>query len=237
MNLNPNNTFNDLANRIMLNLAHRLDNAKEVHLIYDRYDNLSQNPKYEERLRRYGSETNFSFEIVCGHHIRDMNKVLVNNQSKSNLTSFIGNYLKYQVPTLDIMSTKIDNTEKKVFIAGAIEPRENTYVITKHYQYNDFNLKINHLEADTRITFHTNEIQNQYPQIKSQIIIESPDTDVFILILVHYRYFENEPYVWFYRGKISPKLDHRRYIPIHLLANEIGIDKFSSFMNSCYHWV
>lgn len=51
------------------------------------------------------------------------------------------------------------NQNRKVYVAGRIEPRENTHVISKNYQYFDFNLPCNHMKAATRIIFQVSELQ------------------------------------------------------------------------------
>lgn len=120
------------------------------------------------------------------------------------------------------------NENKKVYVAGGVEPRENTYVISKNYQYTDFNLACNHMEADTRIIFHVNELQLRHTDL--QIIVESPDTDVFILLLSHYKNFYSKPFIWFYTGRTDKKIDHRRFIPIHKLYEDLGPQKSSALI-------
>lgn len=62
------------------------------------------------------------------------------------------------------------------------------------------------------------------------IIVESPDTDVFLLLLFHFASFENRPQLWFSTGKISVRTDFRRYIPIHSLAQKLGKHICSSLL-------
>lgn len=213
-------TFNDVGHQLMEKILRKLFNADEIHLIFDRYDDYGINPKQEERFSRYGSGGQ-EIEIMGSRQIRDFKKVLANNENKSKLTSFIAEYLRENLPKTEIMSS---NENKKVYVAGGIEPRVNTYVISKTDQHIDIDLKCNHVDADTRIIFHVSKIQERYLE-QCQIIVESPDTDVFILLVSHYKYFDSKPSIWFYTGKTDSKLDHRRFIPVHKLYHEIGSQK------------
>ncbi|KAL7286707.1 hypothetical protein TKK_0019089 [Trichogramma kaykai] len=48
--------FNDLGNNIFQRISHRWKYAKEVYLVFDRYDDALVNPKREKRERRYGKK-------------------------------------------------------------------------------------------------------------------------------------------------------------------------------------
>lgn len=224
LEITPLTTYNDIGHRIMDNIVLKLYDADEVHLVFDRYDDSGVNPKQQERFSRYGSGSH-TVEIIGCRYVRDLKKILANIENKSRLTNFICKYLQQYLPTLEIMN----NETKKVFVAGGIEPRKNTYVISQKYQYDDFNLSCNHIDADTRIIFHVNEIQSRHPE-NTQIIIESPDTDVFVLLVSHYTYFDSKPFIWFYTGKTDKRIDHRRFIPIHKLYEQIGIKKSLSLI-------
>ena len=154
LNANNNATLNDVGHQIMEKIIRNLYDADKIHLIFDRYDDLGINPKQEERFSRYGNPSQ-TVEIMGSRHVRDFKKILASNENKYNLTSFVCKYLQDHLSYSEIMR----NENKKVYVSGGIEPRKNTYAISKNYQYADFNLACNHIEADTRIIFHANEIQ------------------------------------------------------------------------------
>lgn len=54
------------------------------------------------------------------------------------------------------------------------------------------------------------------------IYVESPDTDVFILLIGHYSSFNERPKVWFQTGVITRLQDLRRFIPIHIIFDTLG---------------
>lgn len=85
--------FNNLGNTILQSIVYRLNYVDQVHLVYDRYDDTSLNPKQEERYRRYGAGGK-AYNIHGNGVLNDFKKILSNDQSKSNLTKFICSYLK-----------------------------------------------------------------------------------------------------------------------------------------------
>ena len=81
-------------------------------------------------------------------------------------------------------------------------------------------LECSHEEADDRILFHVNHAI-KIGNFRS-IAIASPDTDVLVAAIHHYKkfiYFDLEE-LWFTSGKS----DSRTVLPIHDLVNEIDTD-------------
>lgn len=146
-----------------------------------------------------------------------MSKVLANSTSKSNLTAFIAAYLRINLPSNDALK----QDDKKVLIAGAIDWREDALVITKNSQCIDFNFKSNHLEANTRIIYHIIEIDKRNTN-NMKIVVETPDTDIFLLLIHHYLYFTSKPLIWMKTGTVVKHINKRRFIPIHKIYEVIG---------------
>ncbi len=61
-------------------------------------------------------------------------------------------------------------------------------------------------EADTKILLHANHITHT-----PNLVVSSPDTDVFVLCAHHFPSMPNCSKLWFKTGT----KDHTRYIPIH----------------------
>lgn len=81
------------------------------------------------------------------------------------------------------------NENRKICVDGVIVSPEDKYVISKMYQYANFNyLACNHMKADTRVIFHLSELHLRHTD-NLQVITEFPDTGVIILLLSHYKYF------------------------------------------------
>lgn len=219
--------FNSLGEIVLKKVMNRLHKASEVHLVFDRYDDESPNPKEQVRNRRYG-KNNKTYDITGTRPLKDLKTVLTNNQNKSNLTKFICTYIK---TNLYNHSVDFRNTNKKVYLAGGLVPRDNSFIINMNgICCIDPTLKCNHIDADTRLVFHVKCCQSQ-TETNQIIIVESPDTDVFILLLSKFQQFENKPELWFYTGKISIRTDLRRYIPIHFLSENLGQPLASSLIS------
>lgn len=73
--LNANNivTFNDFGHQIMQKIIRKLNDADEIHLIFDRYDDYGVNRKQGERFSRYGNGSQ-AVEIIGNRHVRDFKK-------------------------------------------------------------------------------------------------------------------------------------------------------------------
>jgi hypothetical protein len=73
-----------------------------------------------------------------------------------------------------------------------------------------------HEEADTRMIFHATYADKQFgmKQVKGRIITKSPDTDVLVLA-VHF-------FPWFQTGSITSTRDGRRFIPVHEIVNSLN---------------
>ena len=84
--------------------------------------------------------------------------MLSNDQNKSNLTEFLCNYLKQNLPKCDIM---IKNPNKKVYLSGGLELRKCAFTINYQECKVDPDFNSNHIYADTRLIFHVRGIQRR----------------------------------------------------------------------------
>lgn len=218
LNNNGLQTFDDLAFRIMEGLIRRLSFATEVHVIFDRYDSASCSPKQDERYRRYGNESR-TYDIKSGRSLPELKKLLANDDNKSALTEFICKYIQENLPNSPIMK----NRDKRVVLAGGLKPRHCAFIITYQSAHSDMKFNCNHMEADTRIVFHVAQISSTIEVNNSRnIFVESPDTDVFVLLIAHYQLLEHEPLLWFHTGRVARLVDNRRFIPVNLIATRLG---------------
>lgn len=85
----------------------------EVHYIFDSYDDYGINPKQLERFARCGLNSHW-VETVRTRYVRDFRKIMINNERKSSLTKFSGEYIRDNLPNSWIMG----NENRKVHIAG-----------------------------------------------------------------------------------------------------------------------
>ena len=106
------------------------------------------------------------------------------------------------------------NSEKCVVLAGGYDNRLITKSISRTGCKNMPSLSSNHTEADTRIIFHVNVCSHQ----ASDVIVQSMDTDVFVLLIGHFSKFKSNSKIWMHTGTINKTTDLRRFIPIHDLV-------------------
>lgn len=89
-------------------------------------------------------------------------------------------------------------------LAIAIE-RENAELVTE--------LNADHEEADTRLLLHAKYAASD----EVRVVIQSPDTDVFVLCIAHSGDIGCHE-LWFRTGT----KDHVRHIPVHTIAANLG---------------
>ena len=104
-----------------------------------------------------------------------------------------------------------------LIIAGGFKDVLVTRKVTKEGSCRDETLSCNHEEADTRLIFHAHKA-SLASQIK-QIVVWSPDTDVFILCIYHKERIYS-PELWFRTGV----KDKSRFIPVHTICTNFGSD-------------
>ena len=88
INLTPLKTYDDIAIKVMEIIVNKLKYSDEVQLIFDRYDDTEPNPKDAERFCRYGAGGR-KYDIKSGKAFPDFQKLLGNNNNKSDLKRFI----------------------------------------------------------------------------------------------------------------------------------------------------
>ena len=80
-------------------------------------------------------------------------------------------------------------------------------------------LRSNHEEADTRIILHAKHAA----QPDRRLVIQTPDTDVLVLSVTHFRSLDC-PELWFRTGV----KDRQRFVPVHDIAHALGEKMCSS---------
>lgn len=164
------------------------------------------NPKAEERMQRYLQ--NFQvYEIAANHSLPDWTKILSSDVNKNALIMFLCSYIE------DNLEISVSQGNKKLFLAGGYSDRRVTKMISSSGEQDYKNLFSNHTEADSRIIVHAYYVIKQYTD--ATLIVKSPDTDVFTLLIAHYSQLTTDAELWFKTGHVTRKTDLRRYIPIY----------------------
>ena len=58
---------------------------------------------------------------------------------------------------------------------------------------------------------------------QGQIVIRTPDSDVVVLAIHHFRKLNNTTKFWIHAGVATRTEDRRRYIPIYILAESYSV--------------
>ena len=200
-------TFGDVANYVVKGIIGRLEFAHEVHFVFDRYDgDPRKSPKILEQLKRSGFGAHEYTNLHPTRTLPPWKKVVANNQTKALLTDFLSLYFERYRNLIPV--------GKFVFFGGGYTDRQLTRVVSSDVVRRESTLSCDHTEADTRIIVHA---VSRSRVRQSTVFVESPDTDVFILLLGHYRSMACGTDVWFHTGVG----DERRFIPIHCLDNAL----------------
>lgn len=187
-------------------LAHR-QGAKQVHVLFDRY--IPDSLKNQTRLVRGETLSSGPVAIQSNMLIGDWKRVMSSTKSKSELTRLYTRFL-----TENCHELLDDNTV--VYVAGGLGAK--TLRVTSTYvEYVD-SLSSNHEEADTRILLHiayagTLDVQ--------QVVVFSPDTDVFVLLVHHFPQLKVGT-LYFKTGRKGLHRDMTRYIPVHEVVGSMN---------------
>ena len=98
-------------------------------------------------------------------------------------------------------------------IRGGFRDGEKAVTVTRGQCREAEALRSNHEEADTRMILHANHAV----RADRRLVIQSPDTDVLVLSVSHFRSLDC-PELWFHTGM----KDRHRLIPVHDIAHALG---------------
>ena len=200
-------TFGELASKIFDIVRHLFNTSSvlRVDIVFDRYD-TEHSIKEMERQRRQnvsGYEVQIYSSSVPVPKLWD--KFMSSNTNKPELAKFLCEHWSSQyvacVPSgkMFVLSGDFVDREKAVIMRdGSCEFCEP--------------LSCNHEEADTRLILHANDAK----QISERIVIWSPDTDVGVLGIQHYKNIKRE--LWLCTGV----KDKSRFVPLHEIAINMG---------------
>ena len=104
-------------------------------------------------------------------------------------------------------------------IGGGFRDDEKAVTVTRGQCREVEALRSNHEEADTRMILHVNHAV----RADRRLVIQSPDTDVLVLSVSHFRSLDF-PELWFRTGM----KDRHRLIPVHDIAHALGEKMCSS---------
>ena len=129
-------------------------------------------------------------------------------------------YFQYQVNLCDFLSAALCRLgehqlppQKELVIGGGFRDGEKAVTVTIGQCREVQVLRSNHEEADTRMILHA----KYAARTDRRLVTQSPDTDVLILSVSHFRSL-GCPELWFRTGL----KDRQRMIPVHDIAHALG---------------
>ena len=203
-------TFLDMAEQFLHHIlqASRAEKSiDQIHIVFDRNDENS----LKQQTRQKRGDTGIQHKIHIQSEIaipKEWKKFLTRGENKENLAAFYTNFI------IENAGEELNEGET-IFVSGGL--KEKAYRVTKDGTTEYQSLKSNQEEADTRIILHTTVVSNNGAV---RIILNSPDTDVLVLLL-HHRPYICAKELFFLTGRTGTHVDLRRYIPVHSLFDKL----------------
>ena len=199
-------TVRDLCEATFHRLQRESITYKEVHLVFDRYDNdLSiKNQEREDRGKDGGIEVHItSMDTPLP---KQMSKFWAVSRNKANLVEKICGYIQ------DEASSLLDG--RTIVLAGGLADGETCLKITNCGVESLPKLSCSQEEADTRLMLHAKDAAERFPE---KVVIWSQDTDVVVLSAYYFNRIAAK-HLWIKCGTAK----QRKYIPIHTLCTNLG---------------
>lgn len=172
-------------------------------MVFDKY--LESSIKKQTRVKR--GDTGIIYHIQPEGCIpQNWKQFLAKEENKANLATF---YTKYMVQYAGI------SLVEALYMSGG--KGDNTIQIMKNGVVDIESLKLNQEEADTRIVLHAKAASETGA---NHIVINSPDTDVLVLLL-HHRTLICASEIFFLTGREGKHASLTRYIPIHTIFEKL----------------
>jgi hypothetical protein len=156
-------TCNDFAQVFLDQLSKMADNYDEVRLVFDRYLDTS----LKEQMRRKRTRGKSTY-----YHVKDT--TLIQNIS---LKDFLSNIKTKAELTTYLAAKSTDHSKSprnQMMVTSGTQTKGNTCVPTALITHNQE-------EADTLLLLHAHSIDKN-----AEVVIASPDTDVFLLMVQMY---------------------------------------------------
>ena len=169
--------------------------AKRIDVVFDVY--IENSIKDVERNRRSHGELSLK-QIVPSAEIIQWNLLLSSNENKNKLISFIVNQWKHSLHLIG---------EKQIYVTSG----QNAFQLNSTEWSCADELYCDHQEADTRMFLHAKHAS----QTCSNIVLYTPDTDVFIMALSNVSEIEAHMYM------LTGVKNARRIIDVNAVSDNV----------------
>ena len=186
--------------------------VKTVALIFDRYD-VQNSLKASERQRR-GQLKNITHSITGNRDVPHYRNFMKCTQNKAALAAFVSNYL------MEIFGDYVSQ-DQELILAGGFTTGSLTKLVKSECIMELDALSSTHEEADTRMLLHATNMSAKH----ERIVVRSDDTDVMVLLIYYTSKGKLGSSVYMHAGHEAQTVNHRRFIPVHTIA-EIHGERF-----------
>ena len=188
-----NITYQGLSTKLLRHILSIGASAKRIDVVFDVY--IDKSIKDVERNRRSSGQLTLQ-QIIPSSVIKQWNLLLSSNHNKTMLIEFLVDQWKQQSQLL---------ASKVLFVTCGAEAFKICSTGCHHIR----SLDSNHEEADTRLLLHAKHASQNH----EKIVINSPDTDVFIIAMS--KSLEIDAHLYFITGT----KEKRRIIDIEAVAD------------------
>lgn len=207
--------FNGLGEAYLKTLALHLQEAQVVVDVFDRYDDPDSVKAMERELRAGNLAYGKVYTVNASSRVPPWRKFLAVNQNKKSLNLFLSNYV-------------VENAFRylshypgaRIVMAGGFNNGEIVKSVSVGRCQEEPHLFSNHEEADTKVVLHCVDADELFALSghNGEIIVESSDTDVLVLLIHHFPKMENTDKLWLRVGDSNTQ----RYIPVHDICNSLN---------------
>ena len=207
-------TFRDLAGvvfKLLMNSFSQNQGVDSVAIVFDRYDQ-ALSLKAAERRRR-GETQQAGFAIQGNRQVPNYREFLKVSGNKAALAGFVSEHIVDVAPQMLL-------GHQKIFLAGGFPGGETAKLVTATGAATIPSLFSSQEEADTRMLLHAIDLSSTH----DRLVVRSDDTDVLVLLLYYCSKNMLSKFVYMLAGHNTPTINRQRYIPIHTMTTEHGME-------------
>ena len=180
--------YNDMASAFWKYILFASEGVHNIHVVFDRY--IENSLKFQTREKRGEDVSRHTPTRIQGKmNFPDWKRALANSRFKRRLTNLYTQYLTEHCHEM------LSHTQH-VYVSGGLQAKalEVSFEVIEFVKQ----LRSNHEEADTRMLLHG---ASQARSGVNRVVVASPDTDVFVLLVHHYKHMSIDQIFFKQEGK------------------------------------
>ena len=200
--------YNDMASLFWKYSLSASGGVQNIHVVFDRY--IENSLKLQTREKRGEDLSRSTPAHIQGKmNIPDWESSLASSRFKRELTHL---YTKHLTENCH----ELLSDSQHVYVSGGFDDKA-LKVSSDLVEFVE-KLRSNHEEADTHILLH---VAYQASLGAKRAVVASPDTDVLVLLVHHFRSIGIEE-IFFKTGRKSMHSDLTRFIPVHAIVSQLN---------------